>query len=40
MIQGQPVFLCCDGCVKRALDNQQKTLETVQQLKKANAPGK
>jgi hypothetical protein len=26
MIQGQPVFLCCDGCKKEALANPEKTL--------------
>lgn len=34
MIQGQPVFLCCEGCRDEALANPTKTLERVNQLKK------
>jgi hypothetical protein len=26
MLQGQPVFLCCEGCVKRARKDPEKTL--------------
>lgn len=33
MVDGQPVFLCCKGCQRRALANPQKTLATVEQLK-------
>jgi Cu(I)/Ag(I) efflux system membrane fusion protein len=40
MVKGQPVFLCCKGCQKRALANPEKTLAKVQQLKaKAKAGG-
>jgi hypothetical protein len=40
MIEGQPVFLCCKGCVRKALANPQATLAKVQELKKANAGAK
>jgi multidrug efflux pump subunit AcrA (membrane-fusion protein) len=33
MIQGKPVFLCCEGCRSGALKNPKKTLEKVEQLK-------
>lgn len=33
MIQGHPVFVCCDGCPKGALANPQRTLEEVAKLK-------
>ena len=33
MIEGRPVFLCCDGCEKKAKANPRKTLETVENLK-------
>ncbi len=33
MIQGQPVFLCCDGCSEQAVGNQAKTLTKVNELK-------
>jgi multidrug efflux pump subunit AcrA (membrane-fusion protein) len=32
-IENQPVFLCCDGCKKSALDNPQETLAKVKKLK-------
>ena len=32
-IKDQPVFLCCEGCVKRAQKNPDKTLATVKELK-------
>ena len=32
MVKGQPVFLCCDGCTKKALDNPDKTLAAVGKL--------
>ena len=32
-VKGQPVFLCCEGCKKRALASPDKTLETVKELK-------
>ncbi|HBI44399.1 MAG TPA: hypothetical protein DDY78_16330 [Planctomycetales bacterium] len=34
-VKGQTVFLCCDGCKKKALDNPDKTLASVQKLKSA-----
>ncbi len=34
MIKGQPVFLCCKGCVKDAEKNPDKTLKKVEELKK------
>jgi len=33
MVKDQPVFLCCKGCEKRALEAPDKTLETVKKLK-------
>ena len=33
LVKGQPVFLCCDGCEKTALADQEKTLRTVEGLK-------
>ena len=32
-IKGQPVFLCCGGCKKKALANPDKTLAKVEELK-------
>jgi hypothetical protein len=32
-VKGQSVFLCCDGCKKKALDNPDKTLAAVQKAK-------
>jgi outer membrane murein-binding lipoprotein Lpp len=40
MVKGQPVFLCCDGCEKKALADPDKTLAKVEELKKAAAGGK
>jgi Cu(I)/Ag(I) efflux system membrane fusion protein len=37
MVEGQPVFLCCDGCVKGALAKPRSTLEKVEKLKNAKA---
>jgi hypothetical protein len=37
-IQGQPVFLCCVGCIEKALENPAATLAKVTQLK-TGAPG-
>jgi membrane fusion protein, copper/silver efflux system len=33
MVDGQPVFVCCDGCTKRALAQPTKTLAIVNELK-------
>lgn len=35
-IKGQTVFLCCDGCEKDALADEEKTLANVEKLKLAN----
>ena len=32
-IKGQPVFVCCRGCKKKAEANPEKTLATVEELK-------
>lgn len=34
LIEGQPVFLCCDGCRDAVLANPKQTLATVAELKK------
>lgn len=36
IINGQPVFLCCDGCETRAKAHADRTLAKVQELKQAN----
>ncbi len=36
VIEGQPVFLCCDGCEEDALKNPQETQAKVEKLKAAN----
>jgi hypothetical protein len=36
-VQGQPVFLCCKSCRKRALASPDKTLATVKALKERAA---
>jgi multidrug efflux pump subunit AcrA (membrane-fusion protein) len=33
MIQGQAIFLCCDGCRQKALDHPSQTLKKVENLK-------
>jgi uncharacterized protein (TIGR03000 family) len=37
-IKGQPVFLCCEACLTRALDNPDQTLEQVKKSKAKKAP--
>ena len=37
MIDGQPVFVCCSGCTKKALANPQATLEKVSELIRAQS---
>jgi hypothetical protein len=32
MVKGQPVFLCCQGCVKRARSHPDETLAALQKL--------
>jgi hypothetical protein len=38
MVEGQSVFLCCEGCKDTALANPQETLANVKRLKEANIP--
>jgi Cu(I)/Ag(I) efflux system membrane fusion protein len=38
MVDGQPVFICCTGCKKPALDKPQETLAAVAKLRKSNLP--
>jgi membrane fusion protein, copper/silver efflux system len=40
MVEGQPVFLCCEGCREDALANPQATLATAEELKMASASEK
>lgn len=40
MIEGQAVFLCCDGCKDAALKDPKATLSSVAKLKSTNSPGK
>jgi hypothetical protein len=40
MIEGQPVFLCCDGCEEQALKDPKATLAKVAELKRANSATK
>ncbi|HZZ26650.1 MAG TPA: efflux RND transporter periplasmic adaptor subunit [Pirellulales bacterium] len=40
MIEGEPVFLCCDGCKDEALKDPKATLAKVAQLKQANSASK
>jgi hypothetical protein len=37
MLKGQPVFLCCKGCLNEAKENPVRALETVEKLKKSRA---
>jgi membrane fusion protein, copper/silver efflux system len=36
-IEGQTVFICCEGCRQTALEEPQETLDKVQKLKQADA---
>lgn len=38
-IDNQPVFICCEGCRKGALENPQETLAKVKKPKEASSPG-
>jgi hypothetical protein len=40
MIKDQPVFLCCEGCEKKAKKDPDQTLATVKKLKAANTASK
>jgi hypothetical protein len=35
MVEGQPVFVCCKSCQKKALADPQKTLAKVKELKES-----
>jgi hypothetical protein len=37
MVKDQPVFLCCESCREEALADPEKTLATVEELKRKNA---
>ncbi|MDZ4684011.1 MAG: hypothetical protein SH850_02910 [Planctomycetaceae bacterium] len=37
-VQGQPVFVCCKGCEKKALGNPDETLARVAALKASHKP--
>ncbi len=37
MVEGQPVFLCCEACKDEALKDPKATLARVEQLKKTTA---
>jgi len=37
MVEGQPVFLCCKSCEKKALTHPEKTLARVKELKEKAA---
>jgi uncharacterized protein (TIGR03000 family) len=37
MLKGQPVFLCCKGCIEKAQENPEKTLAKLKELKAKNA---
>jgi hypothetical protein len=39
MLQDQPVFLCCKGCVKRAETRPEQTLATVKRLRAVSGTG-
>jgi hypothetical protein len=39
MVNDQPVFLCCKGCQKTALEDPDRTLAKVEELKKAAGTG-
>jgi hypothetical protein len=37
MVKGEPVFVCCQGCDKKVLDDPDAALATVKRLKEQNA---
>jgi hypothetical protein len=37
LVKGEPVFLCCEACEKKALADPEKTLAKVQELKEKAA---
>jgi hypothetical protein len=40
LVDGRPVFICCEGCRATALESPQETLAKVDQLTKANQANK
>jgi Cu(I)/Ag(I) efflux system membrane fusion protein len=38
LLRGQPVILCCKGCVGKAKRNPEETLQRVSELKRATSP--
>jgi hypothetical protein len=36
-VQGQTVFVCCEGCTKRALDDPKKTLQAIERLEESSS---
>ena len=39
-VKGEPIFVCCSGCKKKALSNPEETLANVAAMKAANKSGK
>jgi hypothetical protein len=37
MIKGEPVFICCGGCKKNALKDEDKTLAKAKELREKNS---
>lgn len=37
MVKGKPIFVCCKGCVKKALAKPDKSLAAVEELRKRAA---
>jgi hypothetical protein len=38
VINGEPVFICCDGCEQRARAKPEQTLATVKRLTESRKP--
>lgn len=39
-VKGEPIFVCCSGCKKKALSNPEETLANVAAMKAVNKSGK
>lgn len=39
-VKGEPIFVCCSGCKKKALSKPEETLANVSAMKAANRSGK
>lgn len=39
-VKGEPVFVCCSGCKKKALSNPEETLANVSAMKRSSNSGK